>query len=144
MTEKQDTNIKGNGHSDQPISDKLQAWLDVGTFDNAFTSPHIASAIEKFVERGEKVEDLLLRGHFRDVDHMNAVIRLYRKAVHFKDKELQALLLNHAAGYPAIGGMRIDILLRAVIGQYNMEQKKGVGHSLRSALGLDQKGPKND
>lgn len=133
-----------NGQSDQQVPDKLQGFLDLGSFDSAFTSPHIASAIEKFVERGEKVEDLLLRGHFRDANHMNSLVRLYRKAVHFHDAELQQLLLNHAAGYPAIGGLRIDILLKAVIGQYNIEKQKGFSHSLRSALGLNGKGKAGD
>lgn len=139
----------GGGEMTVPVpgfdTKKLDAWLDTGVFDGAFSSPHMASALEKFVDRGEKVEDLLLRGHFRTANHMNAVVRLYRKAVHFQDTELQSLLLNHAAGYPAIGGLRIDILLKAVIGQYNQDRKRNLGQGLRDALGLYPKeGKQND
>ena len=124
-------------------TDKLQAFLDGGSFDGVFTTHQVASAIEKFVERGEKVEDLLLRGHFRDADHMNAVVRLYRKAQHFHDTELQALLLNHAAGYAAIGGQRIEILLKAVVGQLSEHKQRSGGGRLKNALGLNQSNGKN-
>ncbi len=119
---------------------ELKEFANLGLFDGAFTSAGTPSAIREFVDRGEKMEDLLLRAYFRDANHMNAMIRLYRKAVHFNDKELQQLLLNHAAGYPAIQGQRIDILLRAVIGQYHLDQKKQ-GFSLRRAFGLEDKKP---
>ena len=98
------------------LKNKLKAILDADPMATAFTQQHISSAIEKFVDRGERVEDLLLRGHFRDVNHMNACIRLYRKARHFEDPELQEMILNHMAAYPAIGGIHIDILLQAVTG----------------------------
>jgi hypothetical protein len=123
----------GNGHNPN-----LDQFVNMGLFDGAFTSAGAPSAIREFVERGEKVEDLLLRGFFRDANHMNAVVRLYRKAVHFDDKELQQLLLNHAAGYPAIQGQRIDILLKAVVGQMHIEQKSK-GLSLRRAFGMEEK-----
>ena len=132
----QDVESKEHGHG------KLDAFLDAGSFDGVFTNQPHASAIEKFVERGDKVEDLLLRGHFRDADHMNALVRLLRKATHFHDSELRDLLLNHAAGYPAIGGLRIDILLRAVVGQL-AERQRSMGNRLKNALGLNQKDGKN-
>jgi F0F1-type ATP synthase alpha subunit len=132
-----DTDVKSNGHSEQAINDKLQNFLDIGTFDGAFSTHQMASAIEKFVERGEEVEDLLLRGEFRDVNHMNATIILYSLAKDFNDKVLQEILLNHVAGCPAIEGKRIDILLRAVVGQYGQERKQTIGSKFRKALGLD-------
>lgn len=131
-----DVEVKHNGHKDIP--EDVNKFLSLDTFGGMFTSQQVASAIEKFVERGEKVEDLILRGHFRSVNHMNAVMRLYRKAVHFKDTELQALLLNHMAGYPAIGGQRIDILLRAVVGQYGKEKEKGLSGRIKHTLGMDR------
>ena len=119
-----DKTVQGNGHDPEMDDTKLKSWLNSGDFDGAFQGNGIPSAIDKFVERGDKVEDLLLRSHFRSVAHMNATIRLYRKAVHFKDTELQEFLLNHVAGYPAIGGARIDILLKAVVGQLEAQQQK--------------------
>lgn len=118
---------------------ELNDWLGIGTFDNVFQSQQFATALEKFIERGDSVEDLLLRAHFRDVNHLNALIRLYRKAVHYEDDELQKTLLNHAAGYPAIGGLRIDILLQAVCGQTRQKKEQSFGGQLKSALGLGEK-----
>jgi len=117
--------------------------LNSGDFDGAFQGNGIPSAIDKFVERGDKVEDLLLRSHFRSVAHMNATIRLYRKAVHFKDTELQEFILNHVAGYPAIGGARIDILLKAVVGQLEAQQQKK-NSRLRNILLGNQEDKKHD
>ena len=134
-----ETENNGNGHDD-----KLQKFLDVGSFDGVFTTHQVASAIDKFVERGEKVEDLLLRGYYRDANHINAIVRLYRKAVHFHDTELQALILNHAAGYPGIGGDRINILLKAVVGQLNDQRQRSMGSRLKNALGLNQRNGKDN
>lgn len=135
MEEKTDVIDQGNGNGHNP---NLNQFANTGIFDGAFTSTGASSAIREFVERGEKVEDLLLRGFFRDVNHTNAVVRLYRKAVHFNDKELQQMLLNHCAAYPAIQGQRIDILLKAVVGQMHIEQKSK-GLSLRRAFGFEEK-----
>jgi hypothetical protein len=74
---------------------------------------------------------------------MNATIRLYRKAVHFKDTELQEFILNHVAGYPAIGGARIDILLKAVVGQLEAQQQKK-NSRLRNILLGNQEDKKHD
>lgn len=130
----QDIQVQSNGHKEIP--DDVGKFLGMDTFGGMFTSQQVASAIEKFVERGEKVEDLILRGHFRSINHMNATMRLYRKAVHFKDTELQALLLNHMAGYPAIDGRRIDILLQAVTGQYPKDRELGIGSRLKRIMGI--------
>jgi hypothetical protein len=116
----------------------LEKFLDTGTWDDELSSTHMPSAIEKFVERGEKVEDLLLRGHFWSRDHANAFVRLLRKAVHFKDEELQTMLLNHAAAIPSVNGERIDILLRAVVGAYGQPKKESIGGKFRKAIGLDK------
>ena len=74
---------------------------------------------------------------------MNATVRLYRKAVHFRDPELQEFVLNHVAGYPAIGGARIDILLKAVVGQLDAEKEKKNGR-LRNILLGNQEDKKHD
>jgi len=132
-----------NGHNTEMDESKLKGWLNAGDFDGAFQGTSIPSAIEKFVERGDKVEDLLLRGHFRSVAHMNGTIRLYRKAVHFKDTELQETILNHVAGYPAIGGARIEILLKAVVGQLSAEKEKK-NSRLRSILLGNNEDKKHD
>lgn len=132
-------NFGNNGDGKTAESKRLKDFLDSDAFDKVFTSQQFASALEKFVERGDEIEDLELRSHFRSPDHMNACIRLYRKAKHFKDTELQELLMNHMAGYPAIGGQRIDILLRAVCGQYTQQKEKGFSNQLRGMLGLNKK-----
>ena len=138
-----DKTVQGNGHDPEMDDTKLKSWLNSGDFDGAFQGNGIPSAIDKFVERGDKVEDLLLRSHFRSVAHMNATIRLYRKAVHFKDVELQEFILNHVAGYPAIGGTRIDILLKAVVGQLEAQQQKK-NSRLRNILLGNQEDKKHD
>ena len=137
-----DKTIQGNGHDTELDEKKLVGWLEHGDFDGAFQGNGIPSAIDKFVERGDKVEDLLLRSHFRSVAHMNATIRLYRKAV-IQDTELQEFILNHVAGYPAIGGARIDILLKAVVGQLEAQQQKK-NSRLRNILLGNQEDKKHD
>jgi len=125
--------IKTEGNHQEEKSDitgtkDIGAWLDKGSFDGVFTSQQISSAIEKLVEPGEKVEQLLMRSEYRDVTHANAFDRLLRKAEHFQDKELESLLHNHAASNVAIGGKRIDILKQTIIGQMSHQQtgfKKG-------------------
>ena len=122
------------------VKNKLKAILDSDPLATAFTQQHISSAIEKFVDRGERVEDLLLRGHYRDVNHMNACIRLYRKARHFEDLELQEMILNHMAAYPSIGGMRIDILLQAVTGMLHEKKKHDAFSGIKDAMGIHSDG----
>jgi hypothetical protein len=134
----QEEKTGGNGF-DPEGRKKLQATLDNDIFDTAFTQQHIAGAIEKFVDRGEKVEDLLLRAHFRDVNHKNACIRLLRKAKHFKDTELEEAILNSIAGDPAIQGLRIDILLQAVTGYLHEKRKNDMGGRLRELFGIKDK-----
>ena len=123
---------------DPELKKKLKSILEQDPMSTAFTQQHISSAIEKFVDRGERVEDLWLRSHFRDVNHMNACIRLYRKARHFEDLELQEMILNHMAAYPSIGGMRIDILLQAVTGMLHEKNGRGGGlfSDVKNAMGL--------
>ena len=128
--------IKQKPQFEPDVKKSLQAILEKDPFTTAFTQQHISSAIEKFVDRGETVEDLLLRSHFRSVNHMNACVRLYRKAKHFNDQELQDMLLNHMAAYPAIGGLRIDILLQAVAGYLHEKKNRDFGSQLKGALGL--------
>ena len=132
-----------NGHNPEFDEKKLTGFLNAGDFEGAFQGNQIPSAIDKFVEKGDSLPDMLLRGHFRSVAHMNATIRLYRKAVHFKDLELQELILNHVAGYPAIGGARIEILLKAVVGQLEADKEKKNGR-LRDILLGKQEDKKHD
>ena len=120
------------------VPDAVKAFIDTDSFKGAFTTQQMGTAIEKIVERGDKIEDLIMRGQFWDVDHMNSWTRLLRKAVHFKDAELEQLLMNHLAGCTSVGGERIDILLRAVIGQYQAERKTSFGGKLRNFLGMDK------
>lgn len=137
-----DVTSKNNGHSDQPIPEAVKAVLGTDVFKGAFSTQQMSSAIEKLVERGDKIEDLIMRGDFWSQDHMNSWVRLLRKALHFQDKELEQLLMNHLAGCTAISGKRIDILLRAVVGQYNAEKNTSTGSKLRRFLGMDEKNDK--
>lgn len=127
-------NITGNGHDDKDTK-KLDAFIDSDSFGGIFTSHQLASAIDKFVERGETIEDLIIRGDFRNVTYKNSVMRLRRKAEHFHDKELSTLILNVIAGDVAIGGKRIDILKQAVIGQIEGERKRNIGNRVQGWLG---------
>src|SRR4030042_541954 len=127
-------NTTGNGH-DPEARKNLDSWLGRGSFDGIFTSQQLASAIEKFVDPGEKIEELLLRGNFRTVTHLNSLLRLNRKAEHFNDKELETLLHNHMAGYPPLGAERINVLLQAVIGQLKQNKEKSMGNRLKGLLG---------
>jgi hypothetical protein len=137
-----DTKEVNNGW-DPEVKKKLQATLDNDIFSNAFSQQHIASAIEKFVDRGNSVEDLLLRSHFRDANHMNSCIRLYRKAKHFEDTELQDMILNHMAAYPSIGGMRIDILLQAVTGFIHEKKKDDNMSKFKNIIGINNNANKS-
>src|ERR1035437_2060656 len=132
---------KPNDELKPEIKKKLKAILDSDPMSTAFSQQHITSANEKFVDRGEKTEDFLLRGFYRDVNHMNACIRLYRKAKHFEDLELQEMILNHMAAYPAIGGMRIEILLQAVTGFLRQKQGTDFGSKIKGALGINNDRP---
>jgi hypothetical protein len=125
-------NVSGNGDKD---TKKLDAFIDSDTFGNLFLSHQIASAIEKFVDRGETFEDLIIRGDFRNTTYKNATMRLHRKGVHFHDSEIIALIINLVAGDVAEKGKRIDILKQAVIGQLEAERKQGFGGALRGWLG---------
>jgi hypothetical protein len=149
-----DIDVKNNGHSEQAIPAKagaqdvpdktaeipedVKAFLGFDSYKNAFTTQNMSSAIEKLVERGDKIEDLIMRGQFWTSDHMNSWVKLLRKAIHFNDKELEQLLMNHLAGCTSIGGERIDILLRAVIGQYQAQKKTSTGAKIRNFLGMDK------
>ncbi len=127
-----------NGHSNQPVPDDVKAFLDFDGIKNAFTTQNISSAIDKLVERGDKIEDLIMRGKFWNIDHMNSWVKLLRKASHFKDPELEQLLMNHLAGCTSINGERIDILLRAVIGRNETQIKQSFGSKMRNWVGLDK------
>ncbi len=132
--------IKNNGHTGEPIPNEVKAFMDFDSFKGAFTQQQMTSAIEKFVERGEKIEDLIMRGHFWSIDHMNSWVKLLRKSLHFDDKELEQMLMNHLAGCCSVNGSRIDILLRAVVGQYHADKYKNtVGGKIRNFLGMDNK-----
>jgi hypothetical protein len=135
-------NISGNGSGEPDTTKKLESWLNRGTFDGIFTSQQVASAIEKFVDPGDKIEELLLRGDFRAVTHLNSLLRLNRKAEHFHDKELETLLHNHMAGYPALGGQRIKILLSAVVGQLQNDKEHSMGNRVKGLLGGNKDGNK--
>jgi hypothetical protein len=129
-------NTRSNGDGDKDTK-KLDSFIDSDTFGGIFTSHQLASAIEKFVERGETVEDLIIRGDFRTVTYKNSAMRLRRKAKHFHDPELTDLILNAIAGDVAIGGKRIDILKQAVVGQLENERKRNMGNRIRGWLGGD-------
>jgi hypothetical protein len=135
-------NISGNGSGEPDTTKKLESWLNRGTFDGIFTSQQVASAIEKFVDPGDTIKELLLRGDFRAVTHLNSALRLNRKAEHFHDKELETLLHNHMAGYPALGGQRIRILLSAVVGQLNNDKEHNLGNRVKGLLGGNKDGDK--
>jgi hypothetical protein len=135
-------NIGGNGEVEPETRKKLESWLNRGSFDGIFTTQQVASAIEKFVDPGEKIEELLLRGDFRAVTHLNSLLRLNRKAEHFNDKELETLLHNHMAGYPALGGQRIKVLLQAVVGQLKNDKERSLGNRVKGILGGNKDGDK--
>jgi hypothetical protein len=141
--EDKEVKVAGNGHDPEVDENKLKGWLNTGDFDDTFKGNAIPSAIDKIVEPGETVPGLLMRSHFRSVAHMNATIRLYRKASHFKCTELQDTILHHIAGYPAIGGARIDILLKAVVGQLSADKEKK-NSRLRNILLGNQEDKKHD
>ena len=54
-----------------------------------------------------------------------------------------ATILNHVAGYPAIGGASIEILLKAVVGQLDAQKEKNNGR-LRDILLGNQEDKKHD
>lgn len=120
------------------LSPKLKKFLNTGTFDNAFTTQQMSTAIDKLVEIGDEARGLFLRTVFIDFDHKAATIRLLRKAVHFKDKELEDMIMNDMAATPAIGGHRTEQLVDAVIGQHNLnnQQKKGFWAGLKDKLAM--------
>lgn len=132
----------GSGH--EPFDEKkFTSWLGGGDFDGMFQNASMPSAIEKFVDLGERVEDLFLRADFRDTAHAMATVRLLRKAIHFHDNELKEMILNATAAHPAIRGKRIDILKECVIGQLKQEEKKSAGSRMRSLI-MGDKGTNNN
>ena len=129
--------VKNNGF-DPTVVEKLQKTLNISDFDGAFASQHLASAIEKFVERGDKLEDLILRGDFPSEEKLLNILLLYADAEDFECDWLKKLLMNLMAGYPAIQGKRIDILKQAVIGQLDSDRKR---RSLKSMMGMGEDRP---
>lgn len=134
-----DANNNGHNQGAAPpvMPEEVRNFIGFDSVRGAFTTQSMSSAIEKIVERGDKIEDLIMRGKFWDFDHMNAWVRLLRKALHFGDKELETLLMNHLAGCTSVQGERIDILLRAVIGQYQTQKNTTVGGKIKNFLGLN-------
>lgn len=125
----------GNGHKPE-LTPEIKKFLNTGTFDGAFTTPQMSQAIDKFVERGDKTEDLILRSEFPDYDTMIAWNILFRKAKQYGDSGFEEFLMNYAASVPAIGGKRIAILLDAVIGQHQQEQKKSGSNWFKRVMGM--------
>lgn len=135
MAENQEVKTAGsNGHDPEIDEKKLKGWLGAGDFDGVFQSSGVPSAIEKFVERGEKVEDLLLRADFRNDAHVNKTILLYTLADKRHHNALKEAIINVVAGRPSINGKRIDILLKAVVGQLQQDERKGGMSKLRQML----------
>lgn len=106
--------------------------------EGLFSGQKISSAIEKFVERGDEPEDLILRSDFPDYDIGTAWLRMRRKAQHFKDKELEDMLMNYTAMLPAIGGKRIGILKDAVIGTHSAYDQQNISNKFKRWLGMGQ------
>ncbi len=131
-----DTDVKNNGHSDQPIPEDIKAFLDFDNIRNTFTTQNVTSAIEKLVDPGKDTKDLIMRAHFWDFDYKTAWTCLLALAKHFDDKELEELLMNVAAGDAAVGGYRIELLVQSVIGRLDPQRKMGFGDKLRNWAGM--------
>jgi len=125
-------NIGGDGSGD---TKKLDAFIDSDNLGGLFLSHALPSAIDKFVERGDTFEDLIIRADFRNTTYKNACMRLYRKMVHFHCPEGKTLIINLIAGDVAEKGKRIDILKQAVIGQLENERRQSVGNRIQGWLG---------
>jgi len=116
--------VGSNGHNPEIDEAKLKSWLNDGDFDGAFQGNQIPSVIEKFVERGEKIEDLLLRAEFRDDKHVNKTVLLMTDSIHFKYAEFQESIINAIAARPSIKGNRMLMVLKAVIGKFSVDEEK--------------------
>ena len=134
------TDIEARNNTGSEIKPPIK--VNVGP-EGLFTGQKMSSAIDKFVERGDEVEDLILRSDFTDVDQGVAWIRQLRKARHYKDKEYEDMLMNYISMLPAIHARRIKDLKDAVIGAHSVQEGKSFGSKLRQWAGMDKPGDMN-
>ncbi len=135
MVENKEVKTAGsNGNDPEMDEKKLKGWLGAGDFDGVFQSSGVPSAIEKFVEAGKDYPDMALRADFRNDAHVNKTVILYALAEKRHHTALKEAIMNVVAGRPSIGGKRIEILLKAVVGQLQQDERKGGMSKLRQML----------
>lgn len=145
MANKEDSNndkvatAGSNGHSQEgtqlPFNEKqFTGWLSGDDFGNVVQTSGVPSAIEKFVEAGDTYKDMSLRANFRNDAHVNKTVLLYKLAEKHHYEDLKQAIMHVISSRPSINGDRINILLKAVVGQLEQENKKGGLNKFRSLI----------
>lgn len=116
-----DDNGGGNGDHEEPRAKQKPIILTRSQAENAFSTPHQTQAVDYLVLPGDEVHDLAMRSDFPQKYSdgnvkVRAAMRHLAKCIHFHDEEGAMELLNVMAGDVAVGGKRIEMLVKAIIG----------------------------
>jgi hypothetical protein len=127
------------------MPEKERAWHNEGTMGRAFAQQDTVSAIKTMVEPGETVEGLIMRGHYFDPSHVNAIVMVLDACKNFDDSELEQMVRNHIAGITEIGGYRMNQMVDAIIGRTKEESETTrLGSKLGKMFGLKKEPPIGD
>lgn len=122
----------GNGNSGFP--EQLAGMLNKGSFDGAFTSNEIVSALKMLYDPGkdDEITKLIMRSDLPDMQFLFTFACTMEKCIRYKDKDGLKMLQIVAAGLPAVSHdkeyvNRTSQVVRAIIGSGTGEDNKGGG-----------------
>lgn len=140
----------GDGHREgevptlpaNKVPDKLQEFLNQGSFDRIFTQQEVVSAIRMLVDAGNNLRDLLMRADFPSKKkdshrYILAAMRHYAKCREFEDKNAMDELMDVTAGFTSADGKRIESLVAAITGGKPQKASEGFADRLKRAAGLE-------
>jgi hypothetical protein len=140
------TAVKDNGHIEDDTLDAGTGSksLSFGDFSHAFMHHEMASAVNMLVKRGEDVNDLWMRAHFpsgRKPGHIQVIATacVAAKAAEFSSNIVEDEVMNVMAGFTAVDNERVELLVKAIIGDESFKagKNKGAGAWLREKAGLE-------
>jgi hypothetical protein len=125
------------------VPDKLQGFLNEGSFDRLFTYQEMVSAIRMLVDAGDNLRDLLMRADFPSKKkdshrYILAAMRHRAKCREFHDTNAEDELMDVVAGFTSADGKRIEGLIAAITGAKPQKTSEGFAEKLKKAAGLEQ------
>lgn len=120
----------GNGHGEFPT--QLTGMLNRGSFDGAFTSHEIVSALKMLYDPGKKDEitKLIMRSDIPDMQFLFTFACTMEKCMAYNDEEGIEMLQIVLAGLPAVAHEKEYInrtlqVVRSIIGAAPGDEKHG-------------------